>query len=345
MTGAHILTLAGIPIRATLGFLLLIVYIGYRDYDAGMMAIAGTVLGLVTSVLIHELGHALVARHYKLAPEIELRFFGGACAHQHARKDRHDVFIIAAGPLLQIAVGVIVWVIAREVVSGGMGRFAYYFVENFLYFSIYYGFANLVLPIYPLDGGQLFRLLMLRLARPAAKAERIVHIVGLVGGLAVVVYALVGQQQIFLALLAGYAVIENFRWMVEGGPAPIRVRSELADKLLVEATTAAQAGEWHEARRLAFQARDEKTITDDQLAKIFAIVVVASAELRDWSEALGWAKRAPKTPAVFVAKLRALCGSGQRDQARAELEASDAPRLEAGVRALVERWIDGSVAP
>jgi len=333
----QLFSLAGIPVRASLGFLLIVAYYAYSYSSAGIAVAAALILGFTSSILIHEFGHALVARHYRLAPRIELHFWGGLCYHEHARTNRHDVQIIVAGPLLQILVGAAVWAITRAVPPTGV--FSYVFVQSFLYVSIIWGALNLFAPIWPLDGGQLFRMIMLRFIKPAAKAERIVHIVGIVCAVAVGIIGFAVLQFPILGVLGVMWVIENVRALSSGNPVPIRLRSETADRLLVEAAAMARQGEWHEARRLAFQARDEKTVTEDQLARIFEMIVVASAELSDWHEALAWSPRAPRTPAAFAAKVKSLSGLGRRDQARAELDAKDAPRLppeiEAALRATI----------
>lgn len=334
----QIFSLAGIPVRASLGFLLIVAYYGYSLSGAGVAVAVGLILGFTLSILIHEFGHALVARRYKLAPQIELHFWGGLCQHQPARTNRHDVQIIVAGPLLQILVGAAVWGFTRVVPPTGM--FSYFFVESFLYVSLIWGALNLFAPIWPLDGGQLFRMIMLRLVKPAAKAEKIVHVVGIALAVVVALLGFIVFKTPLLGILGIMWALENIRAYSSGNPVPVRVRSEHADRLLAESAQAIAQDEWHEARRLAFQARDEKTITEDQLARIFEIIVVASAELKDWHEALAWSPRAPRTPAAFAAKVKALSGLGKRDQALAELDAADAPRLPPEVATALRAMIE-----
>ncbi|MFO0749818.1 MAG: site-2 protease family protein [Myxococcota bacterium] len=353
MNSMQIFSVAGIPVRVTMGFFLLVAYYGYSLAGAGFAVASAVILGVTISILIHEFGHALVARRYKLGPQIELHMWGGLCYHEFARKDSHHALIVLGGPMLQIAVGMLTWVVLKLVQPNWLldlswslaAGFWPAFFSWFFYVSVFWGALNMLVPVWPLDGGQLFRMLMLRFVRPPARAEKIVHVVGLVLSIAIVVYALTTGSR-FLAVLAGLWAFENGRWFGRGaGPVPVRLRSELADRLLDEAAKLAQAGDWHEARRLAFQARDEKTVTDDQLARIFELLTVSSAELRDWSEALAWSPKAPRTAPAFVARIRALCALGQRAQARSELSASDAVRLEPVVRAKVEAWVEGTAAP
>lgn len=356
MDAVHLFTLGGIPVRARLGYFGMLLLYGYQLMAAGVAIAAGFIVALTVSIVIHEFGHALVARRYKLAPNIVLHLWGGLCYHERARKDRHDVFILLGGPLLQISAGALAWLGMTLAQPGwmppmsalwdprlGIG-FALAFFTWFVWISVFWGALNLIVPIWPLDGGQLFRMGMLRLIKPAVRAEKVVHVVGMLLSIAVVVYG-VTSGSYFFAIMAGTWALENWRWFALGSPTPIRVRSELADKLIAEAHKLMQLGDWHEARRVAFQARDEKTVTDDQLTKICEILVVTSAELEDWHEALAWSPRAPRTAPAFVARLRALAGTGKANQARSELNASDAVRLEPAVRAKVDAWIAAKASP
>jgi hypothetical protein len=265
------------------------------------------------------------------------------------------VFIIAAGPVTEIAVGLLVMAVVavigrpegvaltREVVLTGVdGKVALWiFIDEFIRYSLIWGLVNLV-PLWPLDGGQLFRLGMLRLFKPAAAAERITHMVGI--GLALVGAGLcfaVFDMRIFGAMSILWG-IENFRHMRQGSPAPVRVKSELATRLLPEAQTAAASGDWREARRLAFQARDEKTVTEEQLLAIHQLITLASAELGEWNEVLDWERQAGTSLPVVLAVTRALCALGRHDEARRRWETDPARfRASAEESARVAGWLAG----
>src|SRR5262244_1767373 len=93
--------LFGFPVEINLSFLLLlaVVFIAYGGL-AGVLFV-----GLVfTFVLLHELGHALVARRYGVhVSGIELSFFGGAAKMvQMPRSANHEIAIAAAGPAVSL---------------------------------------------------------------------------------------------------------------------------------------------------------------------------------------------------------------------------------------------------
>src|SRR5262244_3429607 len=93
--------LFGFPVEINLSFLLLlaVVFIAYGGL-AGVL-----IVGLAfASVLLHELGHALVARRYGVhVSGIELSFFGGAAKMvQMPRSADHEIAIAAAGPAVSL---------------------------------------------------------------------------------------------------------------------------------------------------------------------------------------------------------------------------------------------------
>ena len=91
----------GFPVEINLSFLLLlaVVYLAYGGF-AGVLVV-GLAFG---SVLLHELGHALVARRLGVQVSgIELSFFGGAAKMvQMPRSADHEIAIAAAGPAVSL---------------------------------------------------------------------------------------------------------------------------------------------------------------------------------------------------------------------------------------------------
>src|SRR5262245_54173288 len=100
MGGFHLFTLADIPVRVSPWFFPLLVYFASQlGAKTGMRS----ALCVVIALLAHELGHAFVARHYKLTPEVTLHGFGGFTAHQRARTPGQEALIVAAGPFAGLA--------------------------------------------------------------------------------------------------------------------------------------------------------------------------------------------------------------------------------------------------
>src|SRR3954470_5553078 len=94
----------GFPVEINLSFVLLlaVVYLAFGGL-AGVI-----VVGLAfASVLLHELGHALVGRRLGVhTAGIELSFFGGAAKMANMPRDaNHEIAIAAAGPAVSLMLG------------------------------------------------------------------------------------------------------------------------------------------------------------------------------------------------------------------------------------------------
>jgi len=120
--------------------------------------VANLLLGLTVfgSVLLHELGHGLVAlrRQVRIAG-IELHFFGGVAKMVDLpRTPRDEIAIAVAGPLTSLvlaALGGGLWWLSTLWWSNGLSALAW-FAEVNLTLAIF----NL-LPALPMDGGRIFR--------------------------------------------------------------------------------------------------------------------------------------------------------------------------------------------
>lgn len=145
-------TILGFPVELNLSFLLLL---GVVLLAFGGLVGVGLVLLLFASVLVHELGHALVARHLNVRiAGIELSFFGGAAKMvDMPRTANHEVMIAAAGP-------------AVSLVLGGLGLGLGAVLGSPLF--TWLGYMNLILaafnmiPALPMDGGRILRALLSR---------------------------------------------------------------------------------------------------------------------------------------------------------------------------------------
>lgn len=148
--------LFGIPVAVQPFFWLTLVILGGdhgADSAEAVFGIMIFVLAGFTSILVHELGHALTARSFGANVHIVLEAFGGYAAYSGARIDRKKSFIItAAGPLIQLALGALV--LAPLYLEFEMNHYAFSFLSVLWKISFFWALLNL-LPILPLDGGRL----------------------------------------------------------------------------------------------------------------------------------------------------------------------------------------------
>jgi Zn-dependent protease len=156
--------------------LVFLVFIGVGQRQSGVST-AIYVLALFASVLAHELGHALVARHYGIGTiEIVMFPIGGVSRPERAPKAKEELWIALAGPTVNLLIGValLAWVAAqhgfialeqlREPTDANLA-------ERIALGNLVLWVFNL-LPAYPMDGGRILRS-FLALRKPEEQATRI----------------------------------------------------------------------------------------------------------------------------------------------------------------------------
>jgi len=192
----------GIPIKLDLTFLLILpifVYlIGSRiETTAGYLndAWPGTVpvgplttgltpwligtvaaIGLFAGVVLHELGHSLVALRYDVPIDsITLWIFGGIASMEELPENwRHELTIAIAGPVVSMVLGVGCYLAFLGTPDGFP---AVRFVLGYLaVLNVVLAVFNM-LPAFPMDGGRVLRALLAR-NRPFARATQIAAEVG-----------------------------------------------------------------------------------------------------------------------------------------------------------------------
>ena len=173
------ITVFGVPIRLHFTFILLLVallFYGVGQRQSGAATVL-YVLALFASVLLHELGHTLVARRYGIRTlEIVMFPIGGVSRPERPPKANEELWVSIAGPLvnLVIAAGLFAWVYAQTG-SVSMTRLD---VPTDANLATRVAFGNLLLclfnllPAYPMDGGRILRS-FLALSKPEEEATRI----------------------------------------------------------------------------------------------------------------------------------------------------------------------------
>ena len=265
--------------------------------------------------------------------------------HDKAERDRDDALIIAAGPGAGLLLGLVTWVVAwvsgvREPGTAGGGGLAASIVGYLLWINVVWSFVNL-LPLWPLDGGQLFRLGMLRLTKPA-RAEQVAFSVGAgLAGLGAVLSYRAGF--VFFTVICALLAWENIQRLMDGrAGGAIRTGHQVIHGLLREARAALEAGDPREAARLTHQVRAEDSVHRGLLPEIWSILAVATVALGEHDEALAYIKRAPRTPEVVAAAIRCYAALGEPESARAELADPAFRKLPVPVQMELRGLIDRS---
>ncbi len=172
-------TLLGVPIRIHVTFLLLFVWFGAVSSDQGGGFLGGVIFLtlLFGCVVLHELGHATMARRYGVhTSEIVLYPIGGVARLDHIPSGKAELLIALAGPAVNL--------VLAGLIAGGMVLFAVKIsppnaeslvsgtpiLWQLLTANIMLFLFNL-LPAFPMDGGRVLRAaLSLRLGQERATA-------------------------------------------------------------------------------------------------------------------------------------------------------------------------------
>lgn len=167
------------------------------------------------SILVHEFGHGLMGKALGARPRVALYWMGGLCASDRERTPIQSVVVLLAGPgagFLLYGLVLALGPAALHAVPADRPRLIYR-VEDVLnmleQINLYWGLINL-LPIWPLDGGQIAGIALTAANR--WHGMRWTHILGLVlGGVAAAYFF--AREQRPTAFLFAYLAFGNFQAM------------------------------------------------------------------------------------------------------------------------------------
>jgi len=166
-------------------------------------------LGLFVGVVLHELGHSVVAMRYGFPiASITLWIFGGIAKLDEMPEDwRQELTIAIAGPVVSVALGVISYGVFLAVPSGtSLTIAATQFVFGYLaLMNVVLAGFNL-LPGFPMDGGRVLRALLNR-TRPYARATEIAAEVGKMFAILLGLFGLFGGGGLFMVAIAFFIYI------------------------------------------------------------------------------------------------------------------------------------------
>lgn len=165
-------------------------------------------LSLFLIVLLHEFGHSLACRQVGgRANQIVLWPLGGVAYVDPPPRPGATLWSIAAGPLVNVALLPILFVLLA--LSRSLGWVEtnpdlYRLLRSVLYINAGLLLFNM-LPVYPLDGGQILRsLLWFVLGR--ARSLMVATVIGLIGGVAFIAFAL-WMQSAWYGVMAAFLLL------------------------------------------------------------------------------------------------------------------------------------------
>jgi Zn-dependent protease/predicted transcriptional regulator len=192
---------------------------------------AATAILFFLSILLHELGHSVVALRYKVpVRSITLFVFGGVATIGGEPPSARAEFLIAiAGPLVSFVLGLLFYALQPAFAASepllGLSRYLTY---------INFGVAlfNLV-PGYPLDGGRVFRAIVWAVTHDMRRATLVAANAGRFFGFSLI---LIGAWQIFAGNFGG-VWIAFVGWFLDAA-ATAQARQVVVQDLLAGHTVA-----------------------------------------------------------------------------------------------------------
>ena len=227
-------SIAGIPVRVHPLFWLVALLLGS---SGALIQIPIWIIVLFASILIHELGHAFALRGFGVNSQIVLHFAGGLTIPEAAPwgsgwarvspSPNQEIVISLAGPFTGFIFASLVML--GVVASGGTlitskllgflplpltalmpfgGTVLSIFVTMLLWVNIFWGLINL-LPVFPLDGGQVARNILIQVD-PRDGVRKSLWVSVVTGGI-LAILGLIAFRSVFMALLFGFLAFQSFQ--------------------------------------------------------------------------------------------------------------------------------------
>ena len=167
-------------------------------------------VSLFAIVLLHEFGHSFATRQVGgTSDNILLWPFGGIAYVKAPPRPGAHLWSIAAGPLVNLALIPVLWLGFRYGLPRDASEDAITFAYILQYINIFLLIFN-ILPIYPMDGGQILQaLLWFKLGY--AKALLIASGIGLVGGVGLMALAFFYTESVLSALMVGFLLLNCWK--------------------------------------------------------------------------------------------------------------------------------------
>ena len=213
--GLEIGRIAGIPIYLDMFFVLVLLLFTYPYFTSSstqaMSAGFVIIVGILLSILLHELGHAFAGRPFKAhVSHIELTGLGGIAHFERSlpRSVLARSVIYLAGPAVNLGLWYGFGALAQQAALSGAPNLAYP-LARLASFNFLLMVFNL-LPAYPLDGGWTLDAWLGRLLGPVWSV-RIVASLGLVVAGGLVVFLALPARDLFLGFVAIFLGMANWQ--------------------------------------------------------------------------------------------------------------------------------------
>lgn len=307
--GFHLFTFKGIPVYVQFFFIVLVLLLSWGANIAQMLIFA---ICIVFGILAHEFGHALVARHFGLHPEITLCAWGGLTSHTPTASRKQNFLITLAGPMTGIVIGGIFFGLIQlfanisQLAAILANPYVGTFLLDMMWVNLVWGVFNL-LPIHPMDGSKIFGYILTKFTT-IEKSEKIIAASSFVIACALMAISVL-QKNLFMIIISGYLLLINagrfFALFKKNNNAAPRLKMAAiqAEALYEKGLVAARNHDWR-ALEIFGQQMKRESENGDQLKRAYELLTIACTNLGKYDEALSYAPHAKQTDAVKQATIR-----------------------------------------
>ncbi|WP_337176334.1 site-2 protease family protein [Paludisphaera sp.] len=225
----------GIPVRVHPWFWVISALLGASG-EAGLGVVLAWVGCVFVSILVHELGHALMGRRFGSDPSILLYSFGGLCYTGGERTPGQRLAVLLAGPAAGVslylatigAYSLAYGITPREHLAlsmpflglepdaaelfRGVGKIGGYqalvLYSMLVQINLYWSIINLM-PIWPLDGGQATQVVLSQVNR--REGARWGHGISFVTAGLLALFLGIRGQNMFMTIFMGYFAFINYQ--------------------------------------------------------------------------------------------------------------------------------------
>ena len=249
-----------IPIGIHPLFWVVAIFLGWMFSQDPILTAIWVVI-IFCSVLLHEFGHALTARFFGQKASIDLVAFGGLTSRSGRRlKPWQDFIVVLNGPLT----GFLLFVLLSFIYAGlpaNAPSLLRYAIGNAAIINFYWTILNL-LPIMPLDGGQLMSIILEGIF--GFRGVKISLFISCLLGTAAGIYFFL-QGDMLPGIVLFFVAFDSFRGWRGTLAMTDKDRDEELQRLLVQANRRLEEGHTTEAQALLEdlrkkQARDSSTV-------------------------------------------------------------------------------------
>lgn len=225
------LKLGSIPVRVQGWFILMALLLGANERDPARLAIWVAVV--VVSVVVHELGHAMMGKAFGLVPRIELHGMGGTTSFQAPAAGEpgratigtaKSVALSLAGPFAGFGFAIAV-IVAQLAGFHPTHPLALHALSLLFAVNIAWGIFNL-LPMLPLDGGNVLRAILVRVT--SKHGEKIARVVSVAVAAGIAILA-ISREQWWVLYLGVLFAFRNVQALRQAGQ--MKIDQELADAI------------------------------------------------------------------------------------------------------------------